>query len=266
MPNAEQAPIGSRPTQEAIESQLARILESETLSTSDRSKAFLAFVVRQSLLGKAAELKELVIGTELFGQPGFDPKKNSTVRSAANRLRAKLAAYYAGQGRDDHVLITVPEGAYVPRFSLRESDDGSNRGPVNELAPALTVHGIQRWVGLIFGMVFLAIVIGVQFIKLRDPVSNLAAPAAPKIGRLFAESTSEGHAPTRIDLGHKIAWLLVKPGGRMLYAIDSFGRSVTELGVDDLQIKRRFRLPIRRVGRPSAEMGSTSTSALRMAS
>src|ERR1035438_4458819 len=96
MTNAEQAPIGTSPTQEAIEAQLARILASETLSTSDRSKAFLAFVVRQALLGKGAELKELVIGTELFGQSGFDPKRNSTVRSAANRLRAKLAAYYAG--------------------------------------------------------------------------------------------------------------------------------------------------------------------------
>jgi len=243
MTNAEQAPTGNLPTREAIKAQLARILESETLSTSDRSKAFLAFVVRQSLLGKGADLKELVIGTELFGQSGFDPKRNSTVRSAANRLRAKLAGYYAGQGRDDEVLITLPEGAYVPRFSLKESDDGSNRGSAYGLVPARTVKGILRWVGLIFGMVFLAIVIGVQFIKLRAPVSKLTSPAAPKIGRLFAESTSEGKAPTRIDLGYKTARLLVKPGGRILYAIEQFGRSVTELGVDDLQIKRRFHLP-----------------------
>src|ERR1035437_2221777 len=100
MPNAEQAHIENLPGHEAIEAQLARILESDALSTSDRSKAFLDFVVRQSLLGKGAELKELVIGTELFGQSGFDPKKTSSVRSAANRLRAQLAAYYAGQGRD----------------------------------------------------------------------------------------------------------------------------------------------------------------------
>jgi hypothetical protein len=153
MKNAAQGPIGNLPTQEAIEAQLARILESETLSTSDRSKAFLAFVVRQSLLGKGAELKELVIGSELFGQSGFDPKETSSVRSAANRLRAKLAAYYAGQGRGDDVLITLPEGAYVPRFSLRESDDGSNRGSAGELAPVRAVHGIPRWVGLVFGMV-----------------------------------------------------------------------------------------------------------------
>jgi hypothetical protein len=52
MPNAEETPSGNVPTHEAIEAQLARILESDTLSTSDRSKSFLAFVVRQSLLGR----------------------------------------------------------------------------------------------------------------------------------------------------------------------------------------------------------------------
>src|SRR5580704_12211373 len=154
MTNAEQDPTGKLPTQEAIEAQLARILVSDALSTSDRSKAFLAFVVRQSLLGKGAELKELVIGTELFGQSGFDPKTNSSVRSAANRLRAKLAAYYAGEGQDDDVVITLPEGAYVPRFSLKplsiqsvaplgehkEPDNGSNGGSAIKPAPARSVH------------------------------------------------------------------------------------------------------------------------------
>ena len=239
MKNAAQGPIGGLPAQEAIEAQLARILESETLSTSDRSKAFLAFAVRQSLLGKGAELKELVIGTELFGQSGFDPKKNSSVRSAANRLRAKLVAYYAGPGREDDVFITLPEGAYIPRFSLKESGNGSNRVPATELAPARTVPGILRWVGLLFGMVFLAIVIGMHWPHVPKP----ASPAAPRIGRVFAESTSEGQAPTRLDLGHQAAWLLVSPGGRTLYAVEGFGRSVTELGADDLRIKRRFHLP-----------------------
>ena len=251
MTNAEQDPTGSLPTQEAIEAQLARILLSEALSTSGRSKAFLDFVVRQSLLGKGAELKELVIGAELFGQSGFDPKTNSSVRSAANRLRAKLAAYYAGQGQDDDVLITVPEGAYVPRFSRKPVSiqsgpplgEFNNGGSANQFEPARSVHRILRWVGPIFGIVILAVAIGAQFIHLWTPISKPAPPAAPDIGRIFAKSTSEGQAPTRLDLGYQAGWLLLKPGGRFLYAIESFGRSVTELGVDDLQIKRTFHLP-----------------------
>jgi hypothetical protein len=255
MPNAKDSSIGSLPTSEAIEAQLARILNSETLATSDRSKAFVAFVVRQSLLGKGAELKELVIGTELFGQSGFDPKTNSSVRSAANRLRARLAAYYAGEGHDD-VVITLPEGAYVPRFSLKplsiqsapplgehkEPDNGSNGGSARKPA-ARSVHRILLWVGLTFATVFLAIAVTALFMNLRAPVSKATSPSVPRIGRVFAESTSEGQSPTRLDLGYKAGWLLVKPGGRILYAIEQFGRSVTELGVDDLQIKRRFHLP-----------------------
>lgn len=233
MTNAEESPIESPPTRDAIEAQLARILTSETLSSSDRSKAFLAFVVRQSLEGRGAELKELVIGTELFGQSGFDPQKNSSVRSAANRLRAKLAAYYAGEGWNDDVVITLPEGAYVPRYSLKPlpaSREGSAKPP----APARL-----RWV---LGMVFLAVLIGAPFLRLRAPASKPAS-VVPGIGRLFAQSTSEGKAPRRLDLGHKIGWLLVTPDGRTLYAIEPFGRNVTELGVDDLRIERRFHLP-----------------------
>ena len=234
MTNAEELPAGNLPTREAIEAQLARILNSGTLSTSDRSRAFLAFVVRQSLLGKGAELKELVIGTELFGQSGFDPKRSSSVRSAANRLRAKLAAYYAGEGCDDDVVILLPEGAYVPRFSLKPLSASKE----SSVKPA-PVHRLQ-W---ILGIVFLTTVIGALFVNLRAPVSNPASPVVPKIGRIFAESTAEGKAPARIDLGYQAAWLLVKPGGRILYAIEQFGRNVAELGVDDLRIKRTFHLP-----------------------
>ena len=242
MPNAEDARVRTQPTREAIEAQLARILESETLSTSDRSKAFLAFIVRQSLIGKGAELKELVIGTELFGQSGFDPKGNSSVRSAANRLRAKLAAYYAGPGRDDSVLITLAAGAYVPRFAFNEPCGGSSQGTSSELPPVRKVSGAFQRGGLITGVVFLAIGIGAVLMKLRAPGATPASPGAG-IGRLFAESTSEGQVPTRVDLGHRAGWLLVKPGSRMLYAVESFGRTVTELGMDDLRIKREFHLP-----------------------
>jgi len=243
MTDAGQGPAESTPTPAAIEAQLARILEGESISSSDRSKAFLSFVVRQSLLGKGAELKELVIGTELFGQADFDPKKNSSVRSAANRLRAKLAAYYAGQGRDDEVLITLPEGAYVPRFSLKEPATGPNPGSAGQLAPARTIHGFRRWAVAASILVVLAMAGGAAFLKFRAPFSGPPSAELPKIGRLFSESTAEGQAPMRLDLGYKSPLLLVSPGGRMLYAVEPFGRIVTEVRVADLRIERRIHLP-----------------------
>jgi len=234
MTNAEKAPAANLPARDAVEAQVARILTSETFSTSERSKTFLAFVVRQALLGKGAELKELVIGTELFGQASFDPQRNSSVRSAANRLRTKLAAYYSREGCDDDVVITLPEGAYVPRFAFKppsKSKDGSSTPPVPRSL---------RWA---VGTAFLAIAVGVPFIDFRAPASKPTSPAVPKTGRLFAESTSEGRAPSRIDLGYRASWLLVTPDGRALYAIEQFGRNVTEIGVDDLRVKRTLHLP-----------------------
>ena len=85
MADAEQAGIGNLPTHEAIEVQLARILNSEILSTSDRSKAFVAFVVRQTLLGKGAELKELV--TRLRPPAPIRRRSADSCRRTRHRLR-----------------------------------------------------------------------------------------------------------------------------------------------------------------------------------
>src|SRR6185503_14717253 len=42
------------------------------------------------------------------------PKLDSTVRSEAARLRARLLDYYAGEGSTDPVRISLPKGGYIP--------------------------------------------------------------------------------------------------------------------------------------------------------
>src|SRR5467141_2213991 len=90
---------------EAIEVQLGRILEGPLFAGSVRLKSLLAFVVTQYLQGNVASLKEIVIGTEVFGKPaGYDPKSDSIVRTTAQRLRAELATYYETEGAGDPIL------------------------------------------------------------------------------------------------------------------------------------------------------------------
>jgi TolB-like protein/Flp pilus assembly protein TadD len=85
---------------------------------------FLRFVVERQLEGRDSELKESLIGVEVFGRrPGFDPQQDSTVRSEAARLRARLAEYYAGEGSGDAVVIELPKGGYTPRFRQHETAD-----------------------------------------------------------------------------------------------------------------------------------------------
>jgi Tol biopolymer transport system component len=101
----------------AVQSELARILASEPFSKAERMARFLRFVTEATLDGSAADLKEVVIGANVFDRPpDYDPKTDPVVRNEARRLRAKLDEYYRGPGARDSVHIEVPKGAYVPRF------------------------------------------------------------------------------------------------------------------------------------------------------
>ncbi len=83
---------------------------------------FLRFVVERQLEGRDSELKESLIGIEVFGRrPGFDTQQDSTVRSEAARLRARLAEYYGGEGSADPLVIELPKGGYTPRFRQHET-------------------------------------------------------------------------------------------------------------------------------------------------
>ena len=43
------------------------------------------------------------------------------MRVEANRLRKRLAEYYAGAGNTKTLQITIPVGQYVPRFEVRKT-------------------------------------------------------------------------------------------------------------------------------------------------
>ena len=69
---------------EPVRSQLEKILASPEFLRNERLSKFLRFVVEQQLAGKAAELKESLVGIEVFGRtPGFDPTQDSVVRTEA---------------------------------------------------------------------------------------------------------------------------------------------------------------------------------------
>jgi hypothetical protein len=107
---------------EVVQSHLQRVLASPGFARNDRMSRFLRFIVERQLHGRVSELKESLIGIEVFGRkPGFDPQQDSTVRSEAARLRARLAEYYAGEGRHDTLIIELPKGGYTPRFVQPEA-------------------------------------------------------------------------------------------------------------------------------------------------
>jgi hypothetical protein len=108
-------------TEAAIRDQLARILASDLFVNARKLGGFLEFVVEQSLAGRQQQIKESVVGTEVYvREAGYDPRADAVVRVEATKLRAKLVEYYGGPGRSDEILIEVPKGSYVPRFTSRQ--------------------------------------------------------------------------------------------------------------------------------------------------
>src|SRR5438270_8925980 len=106
--------------------QLDRVLASASFTRSERVSKLLRFLVERQLEGREGELKESVIGAEVFGRrPDYNPKLDSTVRTEAVRLRARLAMYYSKEGSQDPLVIELPKGGYVPIF--RESEAARGR-------------------------------------------------------------------------------------------------------------------------------------------
>lgn len=107
----------------AIRRELEEVLKSVGFARNERLSCFLRFLVERHLEGRDHELKESVIGTEVFGRKAdYSPKSDPIVRTEARRLRQRLHQYYEGNGTKGAVRIDVPRGGYVPEIHTAESE------------------------------------------------------------------------------------------------------------------------------------------------
>jgi len=106
------------PAESEIRAQLERILAHPAFEATERLRGFLAFVVEESLAGRAGRIKGRLIARRVFDRgEDFDPNRDPVVRIEAGRLRRRLEHYYFTAGRRDPVRIEIPKGRYVPRFT-----------------------------------------------------------------------------------------------------------------------------------------------------
>jgi hypothetical protein len=112
----------AEPSDKEVWAAINRIHESRTMTRCAKLMQLLKFVVKATLKSEAGDLKETTIGVLVFGrQADYDPKADTIVRSQAWRLRAKLRRYYATEGAQDRVVVSLPEGHYIPFFQRRYS-------------------------------------------------------------------------------------------------------------------------------------------------
>ncbi|MFZ4877743.1 hypothetical protein ACL9RI_21895 [Janthinobacterium sp. Mn2066] len=111
-------------------------MTSKQFSKAHRCTALLAYLVQRVLnRDDSSSPPEHEIGVAVFGRDRmtYYTSEDPIVRVQAGRLRLRLAAYYAEEGRDDALRISIPLGTYRPQVMLAEV-----RAPAARQAPLLT--------------------------------------------------------------------------------------------------------------------------------
>ena len=107
---------------DAIREQLDRILGSPEFHATEKMRDFLRFVVEQTLGGQKRRIKGYTIATQVFGRgDDFDSAQDPIVSIQAGRLRRALERYYLVAGGRDPIVIDIPKGRYIPRFTAQAS-------------------------------------------------------------------------------------------------------------------------------------------------
>ncbi len=101
----------------AVIEELERVLEGKHFRASGRAKQFLQFIVERKLAGHSDDLKERMIGSEVFGRlPDYSTGDDPVVRVQAGLVRRRLEQHYQEVREESPVRIELSPGSYVPEF------------------------------------------------------------------------------------------------------------------------------------------------------
>jgi TolB-like protein len=213
---------------EQVRAALDRVLAAPEFVNAARLSRFLRFAVEKSLAGAGSELKEYLLGVEVFDRgQDFDPRLDPIVRVEAGRLRGKLQEYYEGGGQGDPVRIVFRKGSYAPSFEA------------TALAPAISPRSSRlKW--LAAAAVIGVVAAGLYLIRSQtsagaDAVTIAAIPSSDSGNAEFADALTEA---VSMELSKNpgirvVAWPVVAEyRTRMGHAEIASGRVAKDLGVE----------------------------------
>lgn len=155
-----------------IRSHLEQVLASKAFAGSKRSQDFLRLVVEHKLAGRLDDLRERMIGAEMFGRPvDYDTANDAVVRVKAIEVRRRLARYYEEAPEQDVVRIEMLSGAYVPEFHWTpvqgSQPDSAVDARLPAAAPKLERASYLRWIWLL--LVIPAAVTVFALVSVKNP-------------------------------------------------------------------------------------------------
>src|SRR5579871_1243795 len=162
--------------------ELKSVLASQDFVRAPKLAHLLAYLCDSLFAGKANQIKEYSIGLEVFHRgTSFDQDSDSIVRVEANRLRKRLAEYYASEGASHLLQITIPVGQYVPRFDTRIREAAAIEGPaLSGVKAGPKTAGLQNglprkwWMVLISAGLLCAVLLGYAIYWRRVPAKIIA--------------------------------------------------------------------------------------------
>ena len=144
----QKGPVRSTPKAGDVLARLERLFASGDFDASPRSRAFVRFIVEETLAGRQDGLTQAAIAVKVFGRrEDFDPTIDPIVRIQAGRLRRSLERYYLLGGAGDPVRIELPRGAYVPVLRWAGPADA----PEPRADAAQTVEDRGGWPSIVLG-------------------------------------------------------------------------------------------------------------------
>jgi hypothetical protein len=112
------------------QSELTAVLAWEGFRRSPKLSRLLSYVCERSLQGRADEVTEYSIALDVLNRDSdFDPQQDAVVRVDIHHLRKRLKQYYEGAGRNDDVIIVIPNGGYAPQFLTRKEEEPKRTRP-----------------------------------------------------------------------------------------------------------------------------------------
>jgi hypothetical protein len=135
------------PHADALREHLRLITESPAFKGSRRSQEFLQFVVARALDGHFDDLKERVLGVELFGRsPSYDTGDDAIVRVTACDVRKRLNQYYVEYGAQSDFRIDLPPGSYIPDIHTVTPPPSALPAKAEPAKPVITSPSITEMV------------------------------------------------------------------------------------------------------------------------
>jgi hypothetical protein len=159
--------------------ELAAVLRSREFARAPRLAQLLEYLCEKLFAGETAQIKEYSVGVEFFGRgDAFDQESDSIVRVEANRLRKRLAEYYAGEGASHALQIVIPLGQYVPEFQVNPAH-AQIAPPESSRSPdVLTRFPRIRWIS-IAGAAGFVILLAIAFTVVWTRTRHLRPAAEP---------------------------------------------------------------------------------------